>query len=67
MMKRFGIVNEILKLSKNRQFKPPQFINIYPNTKFHFTSTNSGVKSIDLIKILRAETSKKIFINYSNI
>jgi hypothetical protein len=57
MMKRFGILNEIMTFSKNKHFNLPQFIKIHTATKFNYTTLNSGVKTIDLIKILRAETS----------
>lgn len=61
MMKRFTLVNEILNMSKNRQFNFPQCMKINLIRKFNFTTTNNGTKTIDLIKILRAETSKNTF------
>ena len=58
MMKRLSLFKEIFKLPKNSQFNFPQFLNFYSNVNSHFTTANSGIKTIDLIKILRAETSK---------
>lgn len=73
----FGILNEnkfsqkIISncLIKNKSaFSFSNVNNFYKTNTFKFSSenTNSGKTTIELIKILRAETSKNFLINFSD-
>jgi hypothetical protein len=58
MMKRFGMLNEFFKIPMSRQLNFLNKINFYTSSNYTFSTANIGVKTIELIKILRAETSK---------
>jgi len=60
MMKRLGLFNEFLNFRMSNQQNFLNKLNFHKNLGKNFNTSNPGVKSIELIKILRAETSKYI-------
>ena len=62
MMKRFGLLNEFLNFRRSNQLNFLNKFNFYTRLSKKFNTANPGVKNLELIKILRAETSKYILI-----
>lgn len=65
MLKRFSTSNNFFKSSISTTINQRLKFGFNKNSKLFFSTANAGVKTIDLIKILRAETSKKIKNNFT--
>ena len=58
MLKRFSLLNNFLKSSLGTGMNQTPRFEFNKSSNLFFSTANIGVKTIDLIKVLRAETSK---------